>query len=52
MQHELDFLVYRLEVVELWPDSERKQAVLAAIWQRMAAVSGKVERELHAHAAF
>lgn len=35
VQAEIQFLQYRLEVVEQWPDSARKQATIAAILSQL-----------------
>lgn len=35
MQSEIYFLQYRLEVVNSWPESERKQATIAAILHQL-----------------
>lgn len=37
-QAEIRFLEYRLEVVRLWPDSDRKQAVVEATLHRLSAL--------------
>ena len=35
---EINFLEYRLEVAESWPDSERKRAVIEATFLRLNAL--------------
>jgi len=38
LQSEINFLEYRLEVAESWPDSERKRAVIEATFLRLNAL--------------
>ena len=39
MQAEIRFLLYRLDVVKQWPESDRKRATLEAIEMRLAWLS-------------
>lgn len=40
MQSEINFLKYRLQVVQTWPDSDRKRATIAAILSQLERHTG------------
>jgi hypothetical protein len=46
---EIRFLEYRLDVIDSWPDSPRKQAVAEAISRRLASIAraALLRQELH-----
>jgi len=45
MKEEMAFLKYRREVVQTWPESPRKAAVLTAIESRMVSIERLPRRE-------
>jgi hypothetical protein len=40
LEYEIRFLEYRLEVVQSWPDSDRRRATMEAILHRLGRLRG------------